>query len=395
MTTSPAGARLRHVKAVTRGDSTWLYYRRGGRQWPLPGPEGSTAFLAEYHRIHAAYGRLRAETPAGVPGTIDAAVTLYLGSADFRSLRATTQRDYRRVLDQFRGAFGPLHLADLDLGWWDRMRDKHVSAPQAWNNIRSRMREVVALYRRRHPELVPANPLAEVKRLAVAQSDQNRAWPAELLGRVLAAATPDFRALLIGYLLTTQRGGDVTTWRWDQYDEAAGLLTMRQRKTGRALVLHVQDLLAAAIATQRGRHPERIFATPRGRPWKLPNAQETLARLLAQLGEGRYTLHGLRATGPTALERAGMERRHIRDITGHESDRTLEIYLRGAGGFVGRRRAAEALQAIFAPVLEDAATDANARRFSGVTGRAARRLATDVETGNSEGGASGRKPRKL
>jgi hypothetical protein len=143
----------------------------------------------------------------------------------------------------------------------------------------------------------------------------------------------------------------------------------------------------------RGRHRERIFASPRGRAWTLPNAQETLARLLAQLGEGRYTLHGLRATGPTELERGGMERRPIRDLTGHQSERTLEVYLRGAGGFPGRRRAAEALQTIFAPVLGSAEPRANPRRFSGVTGRAAR-VATEVETGNSAGPATGRKARK-
>ena len=374
--------RLPHVKAVSRAGRAWLYYRRGGRTWPLPGPEGSAAFLAEYGRVHAAYGTLRTETPAGRPGTVEAAVRLYLGSADHAGLAEATRRDYRRVLDGFRGAFGHLQLADLDIGWWEELRDSYARAPIAWNQLRSRMREVITMYRRRHPALVPANPLAEVRRLPVPQSDQNRAWPAEVLRAVLAAATPDFRDLLVGYLLTAQRGGDVTRWERRQYDEAARTIAMRQGKTGLPVVLHVPEPLAEAIARQAGRHPTRIFATPRGRAWTLGNAQETLARLLTQLGLDRYTLHGLRATGPTELERAGMERRPIRELTGHTSDRNFEVYVRGAGGFGARQKAAEWLAGMFEGVVAGDEAERNRRRFSGVTGRAAR-VATEMETGNS------------
>jgi integrase len=148
---------------------------------------------------------------------------------------------------------------------------------------------------------------------------------------------------------------------------------MRQGKTGLPVVLHVPEPLAEAIARQAGRHPTRIFATPRGRAWTLGNAQETLARLLAQLGLDRYTLHGLRATGPTELERAGMERRPIRELTGHTSDRNFEVYVRGAGGFGARQKAAEWLAGMFEGVVAGDETERNRRRFSGVTGRASKK----------------------
>ena len=384
MPSSPA--RLPHVTETRRGDRLWLYYRRGGRRWPLPGPEGSALFLEAYGRIHASYGTLKADTPKGTPGTVDAAVTLYLSSADYRSLGARTQGDYRRTLDAFRGAFGPLHLADLDVAWWETLRDRYAAAPIAWNNLRARMRDVIRIYRKRHPDLAPTNPLLEVDRLAVPESDQNRAWPPDVLAQVLAAATPNFRALLLGYLLTAQRGGDVTRWRRDQYDESTRILTQRQQKTRRALPLHVPELLAEAIASQPIMHPDSVFCSPRGRPWTLGNAQETLARLLQQLGLDRYTLHGLRATGPTALKRQGVENRVLRELTGHTSDRNLEIYLRGAGGYDMRRQAADRLEAIFDPLVSQAETGANQRRFAGVTGRAATKaraqLPTEVTTAN-------------
>ena len=362
---------LPHVIATRRGDRVWLYYRRGGRRWPLPGPEGSALFLEAYGRIHSSYGVLRGDTPRGTPGTVDAAVLLYLQSADFRRLTARSQTDYRRVLDSFRGAFGPLYLADLDVAWWERLRDRYAAAAISWNNLRSRMRDVISMYRRRHPEHVPVHPLLEVRRLGVAESDQNRAWPPDVLRQVFAAATPAFRALLAGYLLTAQRGGDVTSWRWDQYDQEHQALAMRQRKTGKALPMPVSALLSDVIDGQRGRHPVYVFASPRGRRWTTGNAQETLARLLSDLRLPRYTLHGLRATGPTALKRQGMENRRIRELTGHDSDRNLETYLRGAGGMEMRQEAVEMLQAIFDPLVSGAVAGGNQRRFAGVTGRAA------------------------
>ena len=79
----------------------------------------------------------------------------------------------------------------------------------------------------------------------------------------------------------------------------------------------------------KGRHKTRLFVTPRGRAWTTGNAQETLQRLLKHLGLQRYTLHGLRATGPVALKLLGFENRAIMAVTGHKSSAAPENYLRG------------------------------------------------------------------
>jgi len=121
------------------------------------------------------------------------------------------------------------------------------------------------------------------------------------------AAMPAFRALLVGYLLTAQRGGDVTRFDPNQYDEAARTLRLTQEKSASLNVLHVPAALVRTFDRMRGRHPTRLFLTPRGRPWTMGNAQETLQRLLRHLGLERYTLHGLRATGPMALKILGFE----------------------------------------------------------------------------------------
>ena len=108
--------RLPHVQAVSRDGRAWLYYRRGGKRWALPGPEGSAAFILAYERIHAAYGTLRTAGPRATAGTVEAAIVAYLSSGDYQQLSPRTQESYRRILDGFRTAFGPLFLASLDPG---------------------------------------------------------------------------------------------------------------------------------------------------------------------------------------------------------------------------------------------------------------------------------------
>ena len=362
---------LPHVERTrnSRGQ-VYLYYRRGGQRIPLPQPEGSAAFLAAYDQAHASMQRRHGPEASG-RHTVGDAVTAYLASADYQQLAPTSRADYRRTLDQFRGAFGELSLKALDEGWIEELRSKHADRPITWNGLRSRMIVVVRLYRRLHPGALPANPWEASRRLKVEKSNQNRPWKPDVLLKVMRAATPEFRALLTGYLLTVQRGGDVTRFSPSQYDAEQRTLTVEQSKTGEALVLHVPGSLAKVLDHMKGQHNDRLFLTPRGQPWTTANAQETLARLLGHLGLERYTLHGLRATGPVALKLLGFENRAIRALTGHTSDANLEVYLRGVDHYPLARQAQEALEQQFSALLEEAEDGANTRRFAGVTGRAA------------------------
>jgi len=372
------GARLkisirpRYLDAVEGGGGqTYLYYRRAGQRIPLPGPEGSEAFRRAYEAAEALFGG--PAPPKALPPTVDLAITEYLGSADYQTLEPATRSDYRRVLDDVRAHFGGLMMAAIDAGWVEALRDRYAARPVAWNHLRSRMVMVTALFRRRHPGILPDNPWQESRRLHVPRSRAHRPWPAAVLLAVMRAATPEFRALLTAYLMTAQRGGDVTAFSAGQYDPAARTLDLTQGKTDEPMLLHVPDSLARVFEAMRGRARDRLLCTPRGHAWDTKNAQETLRTLLRQLGLPRYTLHGLRATGPVALKMLGFENRVLRTLTGHTSDANLEVYLAGVDHHALARVAQEALEGQFQEMLAAAEDGANQRRFAGVTGRAARK----------------------
>ena len=116
-----------------------------------------------------------------------------------------------------------------------------------------------------------------------------------------------------------------------------------------SLLIHVPASLARAFTVMAGRHPLHRFVTPRGKAWTASNAQETLARLVEQLD--------------------------------------LEHCLDGVQHLPLAKAAQEALEEAFANVIAEAESSTNARRFSGVTGRAARAAKTvdSVKTGKHAG----------
>lgn len=387
---SMTSTRRRHVARKRVNGAEYLYYRRGAAYLPLPGPEGSDAFIAAYDRAHAAFEAAAGNAPRKRElHTVDDAITHYLGSAEYRGLKDGTRSDYRRLLDRFRGDFGAERLADWTEARIEKLRRRYAPDPDAgkpgrpaeWNALRSRMISVVREYRRDHPDACAANHWQSSRRLKVAKSRAHRPWPPEILRQVMLAATPEFRALLVGYLLTAQRGGDVTAFEPRQYDAERRTLNLVQEKTETPLLIHVPEHLARVLAAMLGRRADRLFVTPRGQRWTTGNAQESLARLLAHLKLPRFTLHGLRATGPVALKMLGFENRAIRTLTGHTSDRNLEIYLQGVEGYPLAKAAQEALAGAFGELLEEvlASPEANERRFAGVTGRAARRVREPAE----------------
>jgi hypothetical protein len=175
--------RRRYVVEIRARGHVYLYYRRSGERIALPAPEGGAAFNSAYDQVHR-----RFENPGTRPWglhTVGQAIIDYLSTADFQQLSVASQRQYRWALDFMREKIGHVLVADIDSDWTDNLRNRLASNPNQWNSIRSRMREVFRLYRRRHPSMLPLNPWEEVRRLKVADSDQNRRWPDDVILTVL------------------------------------------------------------------------------------------------------------------------------------------------------------------------------------------------------------------
>ena len=361
-------ARLAYVARIRSRGTDFFYYRRDGKRHPLAGPENSPAFLADYKKAHAEFERDAADAGRH---TVGAAIREYRAGADHARLASASTRHYELYLGELETRAGDVLLVDVTADWVDGLRDRLADDPHRWNRIRSLMRQVTAAYLRRHPEAATENPWFGSKRIKVANSTQNRPWPDAVLIAVLRDATPAFRALITCLLLSAQRIGDVCSWPDEAYDPETRILKFTQGKTGTPMALKVPPFMADALAGTRGQVPGRLLATARGRAWTKVNAEEILLGMRARLGLERYTLHGLRGTGASALVMLGFSLEQVIAMTGHTDIRALRPYLQGVENMALAAPLQAALEERYGEVLSVGAE--NTRSYSGVTGKAARK----------------------
>ena len=80
------------------------YFRRSGyAKTPLPGLPGSAEFMAAYQAaLDGNPPKPMIGAARNAPGTVAAAISLYLGSSSFAALAFETQRTRRNILERFR-----------------------------------------------------------------------------------------------------------------------------------------------------------------------------------------------------------------------------------------------------------------------------------------------------
>jgi phage terminase small subunit len=110
--------RLHYINSFRdRHGKTRHYFQRPGfKSVRLPGLPGSAEFMEAYQTALAGSTAPRLEIGASHsrPGSVAAAVALYLGSMDFGGLARETQRDRRAILERFREDYGERSFKGLE-----------------------------------------------------------------------------------------------------------------------------------------------------------------------------------------------------------------------------------------------------------------------------------------
>jgi len=287
-----------------------------------------------------------------------------------KTLKPSTLDRYATSLDvHILPALGDFYLDVIthqDVVAW---RDAQSAAPAT---INSRLRVLKTLLASATLDLdLPKDPSRGVKALReVGTVDDNGALlRAEELHTFLEAVrvtTTQWYPLFSTLALTAMRVGEATALRWDDIDEAAGVIHVRRgqwrgqigtTKTGTVRSVPLPPLLAAVLRDHRrslvaAQHPGLSS------PWVFPAAsrrkkgasdvwppvstsslRKPLRATLARVElEGRITTHGLRRTWNNLLRQvtAGEV---VRSITGHVTERMTEHY-----SHVGRDEKAHAAQ---------------------------------------------------
>ena len=247
----------------------------------------------------------------------------YLASGSFREKKASTQAEYRRVLEALAERHGPNPVRLIERRHIRRMRDERADTPGAANTI-IRMLKLLLSFAV-EDGLITANPAARMKLLKVGEW---RAWTDDecaAFERRWLPGTMERRSYALA-LYTGQRKGDlVLMTRAHRKD---GFIRVLQGKTDQELWIPEHRALTADLAYCE--HMS-LLTTSQGKAFDAVYFGAWFADVIEKAGlPDDCVLHGLRKTAARKLAEAGATEEQIKAVTGHTTSAMVGHYVKGA-----------------------------------------------------------------
>jgi integrase len=303
------------------------YFRRHGLRVPLPGLPGSTEF-------NEAYAQALDEAPAPavigasrtIPGSVNAMIVGYLGSAAFHHLAPSSQAQYGRIFENMRREHGDKSIAKLERRHVVTMLNAKAATPIGARDFLRCLRLLIAYgigigIRADDPTLG--------LRVKLPKSDGYRTWTEDDIAAVEAAypigSKPRLAlALLLG---TALRCADVV--RVGRGNVRNGTITITQQKTKTALVIPVTAALAEAINATPS-EAMVFLLNEHGKAFTAKGFGKWFTAQCQRVGLTGLSPHGLRKAACRRLAEAGCSANEIAAISGHASLREVERYTKAA-----------------------------------------------------------------
>jgi integrase len=314
---------------IDRHGKPRFYFRRAGfKKVSLPGLPWSPGFMEAYEAAMATQPE-----PIGAkrttPGTMRALAVSYFGSSEFASLRPSSQRSYRVVIEALCREHGDKRVALLRRDHVVKLmaaKSEHKKFRAAnWLRLALRllMQHAIALGMREN------DPTRDVKPVRI-RTEGYHSWSEAEIAQFEEKHPVGTQARLAFALLlyTGQRPADVLSMGRQHVRD--GFIHLRQQKTGAALEIEVHPVLAEILATVSS--GQMIFVTTvRGVPFA---SSSTFGHWFREhcdaAGLPHCTAHGLRKAAARRLAEVGCTEHEIAAITGHASLQEVARYTKAA-----------------------------------------------------------------
>ena len=254
---------------------------------------------------------------------------------------------YRKSTNKLLAFLGS--AADLDLASVTRTTllefRNQVAQKASATTTNHDLRAIKALFREaKRDGYIAEDPSEFVDTVRKNSDDNRRPFTIAEIQRVLAAADPEWRSLVLFGLYTGQRLADIAALTWDNLDLTKNEIRLRTRKTGKRMMVPIArplrqhiDSLSAGFQLGTPIHPKAFAIIDRhGRSANLSNH---FADLLAHAGlrekaphhrskgkgrssqraSNRLSFHSLRHTAVSLLKDAGIPEGVVMELVGHDS----------------------------------------------------------------------------
>jgi integrase len=327
----------KHVHAFTDRLGKARYYFRfpGRRAVSLPGLPYSREFMEAYHR---ALEEDWVAPPTGVartkPGTVNAALVSYYGSAAFAALAVATRQNRRAILERFREDYGDKAVATMNKRALQAILGKKspVVAKNWSKALRGLIDHAMAL------DMIENDPLAGI-RLTPVKTHGHHAWEPQECARFEAHHAVGTRARLAYELLLQAGQSKCDVVRMGRQHVHDGTLSLRRQKTDVPFDVPVLPALQEAISAMPTSDHLTFLVTAHGKPFTAAGFGNWFRQICDEAGlPKRCTSHGLRKAAATRLADRSGTTTQLMAWFGWKSSSEAERYTKSAD----RKKAAAA-----------------------------------------------------
>jgi len=324
--------RIKHLEKLKgRNGNVRLYYRnrnKVGLRTRLRGPVGSPEFWEDYTAALNEDQTGKAKAAKAVKKyTLRHLVVEYYGSAQYKSLAASTKNVRRRALDRFCEEFGNLGYATLEPKHLVRIRNNLSHVPETANGLIKYLRQVfkVAI----ELGFMSDNPAASVSYLKSKNAEGVHAWTIEEVEQYEARHPIGTKArlALALFLYTGQRKSDIVTMGRQHMRD--GWISIRQKKTKMQVDIPVVAELQKIIdASPTG--DMTFLVTEFNKPFTANGFGNKMRQWCDEAGLPQCSSHGLRKAMATRLADLGCSPHEISAIGGWVTLKEVERYTKTA-----------------------------------------------------------------
>jgi integrase len=311
-----------------------FYFRRPGyKSAPLPGLPWSREFMEVYERAIAgqplAIGAARVK-----PGSLRALAVSYFTSIQFNSMKASSQRVRRRIIDRFCEQLdqdgqrcGDKNAATMRREHVVKLMAARADRPESANGLRKALRAL--MQHAIDAGIRTDDPTREVKKIKPKRKGGHHSWTEEEIAQFKArhAMGTRPRLALAVLLFSGQRKSDVV--RMGPQHVRNGFLRVVQDKGGAELDIPVHPELAETIAASPSGHLAFV-TTEFGRPFSVAGFGNWFREQCDMANLRHCSAHGLRKAAARRLAEAGCSEHEIAAITGHAILDEVRVYTKAA-----------------------------------------------------------------
>lgn len=308
------------------GKRRWRFRKNGKTiQLPAPDAENFPALLAKARCDCEAIGAKPKVRKKIV--TFDDLFAVYFASEEFRSLAASTRRNYRLHIRHFSELHGFRPVATVSASTLKRSLEPFSDRPSVIRHVYQRIYRVMDIAIMEGVRL--DNPMHAFT-VKEAHTDGHMPWPQALIDQYREAHASGTKARLVFELLLGfgVRRGDIVKLSRSNLHVSERKITYIQSKTGTSVTVPIMEELYREI-NQIPSGQYMLIVSDYGKPISAKGFGNWFAkrRRLAGIPKG-YAAHGLRKSCAIRLAEAGCTAHEIAAVTGHQTLKEVERYTR-------------------------------------------------------------------